>query len=99
MLFRSTYTVTAKGSIGGNQKVKIVPQDAVEDREGINFLMSQAGLDDIVATITQETTEFTAAGGVNTEEGQSAEGTIHMDSISAGKWQGQFTFEISFVAE
>ena len=83
------YSVNVKGNIGGEDTISVVP-DA-------SFLMKQAGKADVTTTINQSVTDFTYAGGVTEAEGasQTETGAIKMASISAGKWAGQFNFNIT----
>jgi hypothetical protein len=57
--------------------------------------MKQAGKDDIKTTVTPSATEFSYANGVKETGSQTETGLIEMESISAGKWAGQFNFTIT----
>ena len=95
------YVVTVKGNIGGAEIVSVTP-DAT-------FKMSQAGKDDIDATVTQAITDFRVEDaallegadttktvyGVDKAEGVTTDGTVEVSNLSAGSWSGQFAFNIA----
>ena len=95
------YVVTVKGNIGGAEIVSVTP-DA-------SFKMSQAGKDDIDATVTQAITNFRVEDaallegadtsktvyGVDIAEGVTTDGSVAVSNLSAGSWSGQFAFNIA----
>jgi len=81
------YSVDVKGNISGTDIITVTP-----DAE---FVMKQAGKDDIKTTVTPSATEFSYANGVKETGSQTETGLIEMESISAGKWAGQFNFTIT----
>lgn len=81
------YSVKVTGNIGGEDVINVVP-DA-------SFKMSQAGKADVDTAVTQSGTEFSYAKGVTESGAQTETGAIKMATITAGKWAGQFDFDIT----
>ena len=83
---KADYIVNAKGDIAGDQKLNVVP-----DAE---FTMSEAGgKDNIIATVTQEDTEYTYD--LMIGDGTDYNGSVEA-VLSAGEWLGKFVFNINF---
>lgn len=97
-----SYVVTVKGNIAGTEVVNVTP-DAT-------FKMSQAGKEDITATVTQTKTKFQVAEaeakeqdatkkgatvyGLDNASGATQSGTIEVENLTAGSWTGSFKFNI-----
>ncbi len=87
------YAVKVAADIPGNHQINVVP--------AVNTLaLSSAGKDDIEATITQAKTAFNVA--TDTQAGLlagvEADGNISTDDLSAGRWTGNFDFNIEVTA-
>ena len=80
------YTVSVKGNIAGSDVIKVIPDST--------FKMSQSGKSDIDTAITQSKTEFTYSDGVRADAPVEGLGTVQMASMSAGKWNGTFYFNL-----
>jgi hypothetical protein len=95
----ATYTVIVSGDIPSTKMVYVAPIDGIanNDNDDIDFYLkdqnTSAAKDDVVAKITQTKTywNFKEVSG----EGTSTNGTITASNISAGSWQGTFSFKIS----
>lgn len=85
------YIVGVRGDLTGEQVVNVVPEDTVE-------LHSAGRLTAVEATITQEKEQFTYADGVRPTDTFeiTALGTIVASGLRAGKWNGNFYFNIGF---
>lgn len=89
------YTVKVQGDIAAETVIKVVPQDEMDDRDGVNFEMSSAGKDNIPTDVEQAKTEFTYADGVRANAAASTTGTVTAYGMTAGQWNGDFQFNIS----
>lgn len=87
------YTITVMGDLGGEKAVKVTPDGTFE--------MSQAGKDNVTATVTQIKNQFT-----NTEisimqedvlVGTTTDGSVSATDLTAGEWSGVFNFTIEVV--
>ena len=101
----ATYKVDVDGDIAGNQYVKVA-NDAT-------FAMKQAGKADVEATVSQNFTKFYAKNNnatlaadvakMNADDADAiadGEGTGSVSAtLTAGKWAGNFNFNIALVTE
>lgn len=76
------YQVAVTGDFAGQEIISVIP-DA-------SFTLSQAGKDDVTATVVQDKTEWSYD-----ETAINATGTITANDVSAGMWNGSFTFNIN----
>ncbi len=89
------YTYMVKGSIAGNEQVKVVPDATVT--------MQQEGKEDNEGTITQDKqvwscSDFETLNGSNAAEivwSEATPGNILVENMSAGVWNGTFNFNIA----
>lgn len=79
------YTVSVKGNIDNRDFIKVIPDNS--------FTMKNTYLSPITATVQQEVTSFTNQN--NIKSGAKTIGTITAKSL-AGKWSGNFNFNIYF---
>ena len=79
------YTVSVKGNIDNRDFIKVIPDNS--------FTMKNAYLSPITAIVQQEVTSFTNQN--NIKSGAKTTGTITAKSL-AGKWSGNFNFNIYF---
>lgn len=95
-----TYEVSVKGDVAAEQEVFASPKDTVTSADGINFEMKDqngSGPRSAIITMVQDKTTF--QGNDIAEDGgtdaQKTTGTITIpDTITAGIWAGNATFEI-----
>lgn len=80
------YTVSVKGNLAGTDIIRVKPDKS--------FIMHQKGKEDINTTVTQNKTEFSYADGIRTDTPVDGLGVVRMDSMSAGRWNGTFYFNI-----
>ena len=59
-----------------------------------DFALSSTGKADITASVEQSKTEFTYADGVRIGQSVKATGTVTAHNMTAGKWHGQYQFNI-----
>ena len=88
------YTVKVTGDLSGSEAITVEPYTT----DGVNlleedefFLLSQAGKNDIYATVTQTKTEWSYG---NLDDGK---GTISVANLTSGSWSGNFVFNINRV--
>lgn len=94
---KAAYSIKVEGDIIANKQVCVVPVDGIEDTEVFDFYMADqtAGSTkgDVVAEVSQAkfywNHEEAAAGYTETDN------YVAADSLSAGKWKGNFQMEIS----
>ena len=79
------YTVSVKGNIDNRDFIKVIPDNS--------FTMKNDYLSPITATVQQEVTSFTNQNNIKSEA--KTIGTITVKSL-AGKWSGNFNFNIYF---
>lgn len=99
------YGVKVSGDISSDKKVSVVPQDVLADETGVNFYMVDQATTatkkaDVVATVTQNATEWTSAelcvkDADETVVGTEKSGNVSAPDITAGSWKGTFTFNIT----
>lgn len=81
------YSVVVKGDFPGDETISVVPEDHVT--------LKQEGKDGINASISQDKLAFSCsdvANGNNTSDGR-----ITATGLTAGSWDGEFTFIISMI--
>lgn len=94
---QANYRVECEGDISGDEYVKAAPEATV--------IMKQDGKEDVTGTITQATTMF--RGNDYTAELKDtealmetgADGNISAQDLSAGHWDGQFTFDVALMQD
>lgn len=88
------YNVKVSGSIGADENVSVTPQDDVESRDGVNFLMSEAKgkKAEVPADVTQVDTVWNSD---EVEQATLKDGSILADGLTAGTWSGVLTFNIN----
>ena len=95
------YGVTVKGDVAQGSRVKVEPQDDVDERGGVNFVMTSSGIGGSEnVDVTQndlywDYTEIVA----NDYEGTEKPGTVNGSELTFGIWQGDLTFLINFEDE
>lgn len=88
-VLNETYTVKVEGDIGGEEKIKVVPNST--------FSLNQDGKTSVEVTVNQSKTEF-KYNEINTAEGCNTSGKLTTtDEITAGTWTGNLTFNINYV--
>lgn len=91
------YKIDVTGDISADEYVKAAPEATVT--------LKQAGKDDVIGVITQEITKFRGddckksllTGEALMADG--AEGNILAEKLSAGHWDGQFTFDVALMQD
>jgi len=90
------YHITVKGEIEKGTEVVVAPKDSITNIDGINFYMSDKSAynkSDVVATVTQESTEWFAS--EVTKNGTVKKGTISAQGLSYGDWSGNLVFMVN----
>mgnify|MGYP004613809867 CR=1 FL=1 len=82
----ATYNINVKGDIKYSEKVTVTPDLTVTMKD-------EHGKNDVTINVTQEKTEFTAEM-IDTEAGDSADGSITGTDLTAGSWTGTLNFTI-----
>jgi len=60
-----------------------------------DFALSSTGKEDITASVEQSKTEFAYADGVRIGQSVKATGTVTAHNMTAGKWHGQYQFNVN----
>lgn len=91
------YDIIVKGYAEECVEVRVEPHDDIDDVEGNNFILSPTNIlkSDVVATVTQEDTVWSAAD--ITEMGTSKSGSISAADLTRGHWSGVLTFDINMI--
>lgn len=86
---KADFKVQVRANIAGDDNVKVIPESA--------FTMTTPGKNDINGTVTVDQTEFNIK--KDTEEalatGKIINGTVEAFNVSAGHWEGGFSWTIS----
>ena len=95
------YGVTVKGDVAQGSRVKVEPQDDVDERDGVNFVMTASGVGGSKnVDVTQDDLYWNYAEIVaNDFEGTEKPGTVNGSELTFGIWQGDLTFLINFEDE
>ena len=98
---QAEYGVTVKGDVAQGSRVKVEPQDDVEDVEGVNFVMEATGVGGSKnVDVTQDDLYWNYAEIVaNDYEGTEKPGNVNGSELTFGMWQGNLTFLINFEDE
>ncbi|MCR4922697.1 MAG: hypothetical protein K5931_01680, partial [Lachnospiraceae bacterium] len=81
---RADYTVKVTGDLPANETISVKPDTT-------DFVLSQAGRDDIVPTLVQKITEFRIS---DSAKDSCASGIVTANGLSLGSWNGSFIFDI-----
>lgn len=98
---KASYNVTVKGDVAQGSRVKVEPQDDVEDRDGINFVMTaeKSGGSKSV-DVTQNVVYWDYNDIVANEySGTAKSGNVNGSELTFGIWSGTLTFLINFEDE
>ena len=83
--YTGNYSVGVKGNMSGSKQVSITPDE--------NVTLAQKGKENKEAAITQQQTVFTTD---DFKNGTVTNGAITAQGLTAGSWNGQFNFNISY---
>jgi len=83
----ANYNITIKGDIPGSKKVEVLPDNT--------FSLSADGKEDAIGHIVQNNTEFSYD--MIDDNGYVEQGTITIEGLSSGTWNGSFAFTISLI--
>jgi len=83
--YKGEYSVEVEGDFAGNKTLTIAPDASVT--------LKQTGKNDVAATIAQIKTKFTNADILAKKN--TSDGSVTAESLTAGSWSGQFTFNVS----
>lgn len=83
----SNYTVSVSGDISSDETIVVIPDKTffMKDKSGKTLIK-----DDVEATVVQDKTQW-----IFNEFETTANGTISAPTLTAGKWEGSFKFNIS----
>ncbi|MCR4923025.1 MAG: hypothetical protein K5931_03360, partial [Lachnospiraceae bacterium] len=81
---RADYTVRVTGDLPANETISVEPDTT-------DFVLSQAGRDDIIPTLIQKVTEFRIS---DSKKDSCASGIVTAKGLSLGSWNGSFIFNI-----
>ncbi len=96
-----SYDITVKGDVAQGSEVTVKPQDAVSDKDGINFVMTstKSGGSKNVDVIQNDVLWNYSDIAANDHNGTQKNGEINGSELTFGIWNGTLTFRISFKDE
>ncbi len=94
---QANYSITVTGEIKQNERVHVVPVDAITETENVDFYMKEQASDskkaDVVATVTQNKFYWNSEEAANSHEEKN--NFISASNLTAGTWKGIFHVTIN----